>query len=391
MIRIKKTFVALSIVMVFSIVNPSMTAFADGTYVSYIVKSGDYLSKIAKQYDIDYYELAKINNIANVNLIYPGQKLNVPKLSSLAPIQTTVIKEAVPIVTLPQGVTPNHDISEIVDPNSQWEKIASGGGGFIEGLNFDKNGLLWMVDVARGKIMKIVDGQVISIGQDYKNPGGAKFGKDGLMYVTDQTGELYTVDTVTGERKVILNKYGPAALRGLNDCAFDDNGGLYITEPYGSDSSNINGRVFYLPYGGKELQLYVDNIAYPNGVTVSPNGKTVYISEFAQNRIISAPALGVKGPSVPHVFVRFKGGFGPDGLAVDTEGNLYAARCEAGLVTVIDQNGYIYGDINLPKEAGMGATNLVLKDSYMYVTESFKSEVWRIKIKKEGAVPYGLQ
>lgn len=41
----------------------------------YIVKSGDTLSDIAAKYNTSYQKIAKDNNIANPNLIYPGQRL----------------------------------------------------------------------------------------------------------------------------------------------------------------------------------------------------------------------------------------------------------------------------------------------------------------------------
>ena len=42
---------------------------------TYIVKSGDTLSSIAKKYGTTYKKIAKNNNISNPNKIYPGQKL----------------------------------------------------------------------------------------------------------------------------------------------------------------------------------------------------------------------------------------------------------------------------------------------------------------------------
>lgn len=54
---------------------PAPTPTAQGTYV---VKAGDTLSKIASKYGITYQELARINNIANPNLILVGQVLKVP-------------------------------------------------------------------------------------------------------------------------------------------------------------------------------------------------------------------------------------------------------------------------------------------------------------------------
>ncbi len=43
----------------------------------YIVKVGDTLSGIASKYNTTYQELARINNIDNPNLIYPGQKIRI--------------------------------------------------------------------------------------------------------------------------------------------------------------------------------------------------------------------------------------------------------------------------------------------------------------------------
>lgn len=47
-----------------------------------IIQRGDTLSKIAMEYDTSYEYLAKINDIANPNLIYTGQRLTVPALES---------------------------------------------------------------------------------------------------------------------------------------------------------------------------------------------------------------------------------------------------------------------------------------------------------------------
>lgn len=44
---------------------------------TYTVKSGDTLSEIAMKYGTTYQELARINNIANPNVIYPGQVIKI--------------------------------------------------------------------------------------------------------------------------------------------------------------------------------------------------------------------------------------------------------------------------------------------------------------------------
>ena len=47
------------------------------TEATYTVKSGDTLSGIASKYGTTYQELAKLNNIENPSLIYPGQVLKI--------------------------------------------------------------------------------------------------------------------------------------------------------------------------------------------------------------------------------------------------------------------------------------------------------------------------
>lgn len=49
----------------------------DKTAITYTVKAGDTLSEIAMKYGTTYQELARINNIANPNLIHVGQVLKI--------------------------------------------------------------------------------------------------------------------------------------------------------------------------------------------------------------------------------------------------------------------------------------------------------------------------
>ena len=52
-------------------------------YDYYIVKKGDTLSAIAKKYHTTVKNLANLNNIKNVNLIYVGEKLLIPKSTNI--------------------------------------------------------------------------------------------------------------------------------------------------------------------------------------------------------------------------------------------------------------------------------------------------------------------
>ncbi len=48
-------------------------------HMAYVVKSGDWLSKIGRTYGVDWRVLAEYNNLANPDLIFPGQVINIPQ------------------------------------------------------------------------------------------------------------------------------------------------------------------------------------------------------------------------------------------------------------------------------------------------------------------------
>jgi LysM repeat protein len=49
----------------------------DGNHL-YTVKEGDYLAKISKMFNVKIDTLLKTNDIENIDMIYVGQKINIP-------------------------------------------------------------------------------------------------------------------------------------------------------------------------------------------------------------------------------------------------------------------------------------------------------------------------
>lgn len=89
----------------------------------YTVKSGDSLSKIAQKYGLDYREIARINNIETMDIIYVNQSLrlrgnskNTSKLVQTRPIQEqgTIKRESV--LTQAQNATVPEQVN-VVQPN----------------------------------------------------------------------------------------------------------------------------------------------------------------------------------------------------------------------------------------------------------------------------------
>ena len=285
-------------------------------------------------------------------------------------------------------------ISAICD-DCRLEKFSHcGAGKFIEGPAFDKEGTLWMVALNAGEIVKVSPaGQCTVASKVGGGPNGARFDKAGRqLIVTDRDRGLYAFDTGSSEVRVLRNKAGNDALRGLNDLVIDSVGGIFFTEPYGSSALRPNGRVFYLPPGNtpteqRHLVLIGDNFAFPNGVMLSPDERTLYIGDYGTKRIFSVPlsAPGTPNPAgIPIVFATMTGGVGPDGMAVDVQGNLYVANYRGGEIVVFAADGFPYGSIRLPEGAAAGTTNMAVRDGYLYITESLNNDVWRVKTRIAG-------
>jgi len=85
----KKLSFVLTIVLFLSVFFSSFVMAED----VYIVKSGDVLWKIAENYGIGWQELSEYNNLANPNLIYPGQKIRIPDKEPMEPNDEEIITE----------------------------------------------------------------------------------------------------------------------------------------------------------------------------------------------------------------------------------------------------------------------------------------------------------
>lgn len=297
---------------------------------------------------------------------------------------------AVLVFTVATGASPahaadRHQISEICG-DCRVEKFATCGG-FLEGATFDRSGTLWAVDLTGGKVVRIDNGGQCHVEATTPGsaPNGAKFHKDGRLFIADKNKGVVAYDTKTHEFTTIADTYRAEHIRGTNDLVFDANGGLYFTEPYGSSTLDPDGRVFYLPPGpNAALTVAVEHVAFPNGVALSPDGTAIFVGEFANRRILSVPSPSSTGAfDLAFVYANIEGGTGPDGMAFDADGNLYAAVYRGGEIRVIAPDAFAYGSIVLPQGAS-NVTNMAFKDQNLYITDAGQGIIWRVALKHRG-------
>ena len=275
----------------------------------------------------------------------------------------------------------------IAGPPQKWVH----GGKFLEGPIFDVQGNLWVVSIASGWISKITpSGQWIDVFQSGGQPQGLEWGQDGKLYGTDRKRGVFVYDPKTKKLADYVRYFQNENFHGPNDLIFDHQGGLYFTDPWGTSVANPRGYVYYVAPGGKDIRRLIENMAFPNGISLSPGDKTLYVGDTMRNAVWNVPLVkpGVINVGFTHISTYLNGGWGPDGSCVDEQGNLYQSHYGGGEVVVINPNGFIIGAIKLPAGEGAQTTNCAFgvgaDAKTLYITEAGDNWIWKVPMKVRG-------
>ena len=261
-------------------------------------------------------------------------------------------------------------------------------GELLEGPAFDDRGNLYVVALRGGNVYRITpDGVCARFANTGGQPQSLKF-HAGLLYGVDIRRGVFTIDPATGEVKDYLTSYRNQNFKGPNDLIFDEAGGFYFTDPWGSSTLDPEGAIYYVAPGpDKRITRLADNLAFPNGIALSPDGKTLYVAEFSAQRLLAIPLLapGVPDLGFAHAAAYVAGGVGLDSMAIDDRGDVYVAHFGAGEVEVFDPRGFVVGAIHVAPPGGWNVTNVAFHGGYLYITEAEQRVVWRLPVKVGGA------
>lgn len=265
-------------------------------------------------------------------------------------------------------------LSDLIDPSAELEQL---GEGYVwsEGPAWDaKRNTLYFSDVPTNTAYKWTEEAGIEI---FRKPSGladdadatgiSSAGSNGLYLTRD--GRLLSpnhggrsidaIDLDTGDVSVLFDRYDGKRLNSPNDIVEAADGTLYFTDPpyglEGQDDSPLkeqlhNGVYKAAPDG--ELSLIETGLRRPNGIELSPDGRTLYVANSDRDRqIIKSYAIKESG-EVEDLGVFFDAtslvaadapGL-PDGMCVAKSGHIYATG--PGGVLVLTAQGELLGRIN---------------------------------------------
>lgn len=265
------------------------------------------------------------------------------------------------------------------EPND-WVKMTRPGQSlhsFLEGPCFDEHGTLWLVDVPYGRIFQINQDGKWHLHKSYDGePHSIKQKADGNFVLTDYKNGLLEYDGDEGFKTLVPGDQ----FKGLSDLTIADNGDIWFTDSGRTSLSDPTGGVYCLRADGT-LDHVLANVPYPNGITLSPDGKLVYVAATRANAVwrFMATYPDPKWPMVG-VHVQMSGGLGPDGLAVQSNGNLAVAHAQAGRAYVYNIFGDTVAQIDLPE--GLWITSLIYQENTLYMVEAQTGSIYRAELEE---------
>jgi gluconolactonase len=213
-------------------------------------------------------------------------------------------------------------------------------GEFTEGVAAAPDGTIYFSDIpgtGLGRVLKFdpATGRTTVHCRDSGKSNGLMFDASGRLIAACGANEgLRALCEVTpqGEMKVLVGRFQGKPFNSPNDLVIHTDGSIYFSDPryVGDEPVELEHQsVYRYDRASGELKRVTTDITKPNGVILSPDGKTLYVAEtdgdtprMTLNRfpVREDGTLGKKT-----VLVDFGSKLGIDGMTVDRQGNLYAA------------------------------------------------------------------
>jgi gluconolactonase len=224
------------------------------------------------------------------------------------------------------------------------------------------------------------------------NANGLTLDHQGRVLACEHSGRRVSRVDSAGKVETVVDRYDGKRLNSPNDVVVRSDGSIFFTDPPYGLPGRTEGKE--LPHNGVyqvepsgRINLLVDDFELPNGLTFSPDERTLYVDDSARFHIRAFDVASDGTLSRDRVLAELKPGAGergvPDGMKVDQAGHLYCTG--PGGIWIFDWNGRFLGRIGMPEVTA----NLAWGDAdwrTLYITAT--TSLYRLRMLVPG-IPVG--
>jgi gluconolactonase len=197
------------------------------------------------------------------------------------------------------------------------------------------------------RIIQVSSSGTVSVALPDAGTNGLAVDLTGVLYgAVHADGSISKFDRTSGARTAVASTYMGMRFNSPNDLAIRSDGNIYFSDPnYQAPSSQPQGmtRVYRVAPGTNTVSVVDATLTQPNGVTLSLDENTLYVS--SNNGIVTFPVMadGSTGTrsSTPFSSTNI------DGMTLDCAGNLYGAVINSGNIAVFSPTGTQLGMISV--------------------------------------------
>jgi gluconolactonase len=237
-------------------------------------------------------------------------------------------------------------------PSQQPKKLA-GDFQFTEGPVWHPDGYLLFSDIPASAILKYTPGgAVVTYLSPSRNSNGLTFDRGGRLIACEHTGRQVSRQDPSGQMVTVASRWDGKRLNSPNDVVVHSSDRILFTDPpYGiePDQAEIGFNGVYRIDGDGNVTLLESDFGRPNGLAFSPDESVLYVDDTERRNVRAFDVQADFSLINDRVFIDMdtaeRGS--PDGMKVDTEGNLYVTG--AGGVWVIGPDGTHLGTIEFPE------------------------------------------
>ncbi|MEO1992864.1 MAG: SMP-30/gluconolactonase/LRE family protein [Pirellulales bacterium] len=187
-----------------------------------------------------------------------------------------------------------------------------------DGPAWDGRGSLFFPDVKAGKLFRYQPNQKkVSLEQDQAGRISATYFNHGQLYLSDN-GNAEIAILHKGKKNTLFAFEDKKKMR-PNDLVVDNKGGVYVT------LTGVGQVVYITPQGS--MKIVIDEFDTPNGITLSPDEKTLYVASYKPKQIWRYEIVSQGSVNDGRLLARMDDGpdLGADGMTIDRAGNIYCA------------------------------------------------------------------